>query len=191
MTHKTCKRCEQLKPTTEFRADPRYRDGFGSWCVECHRAKSSEWARENRARLTQKARVWRAENEDAWRKSSRAFHNRNKAARAKSAALWAKENKGLRRAVDARRKATKRQATPSWVDHAAITAIYQRSIDVERSSGIRMHVDHIVPLKHPLVCGLHVPWNLQVIPGALNESKRNKWPFRVEAPKPAFQEALL
>lgn len=36
-------------------------------------------------------------------------------------------------------------------------------------------LDHIVPLSHPRVCGLTVPWNLQVIPRATNARKGNAW----------------
>jgi hypothetical protein len=42
-------------------------------------------------------------------------------------------------------------------------------------TGVQHSVDHIVPLIHPLVCGLHCPANLRVIPLADNIRKSNNW----------------
>lgn len=39
-----------------------------------------------------------------------------------------------------------------------------------------LHVDHIIPLVHPLVCGLHVETNLQAIDPIKNIKKSNRWP---------------
>ena len=75
---------------------------------------------------------------------------------------------GRRRAVKAEYRASLFNATPPWSDRAAIVAIY-------RNCPPGHHVDHIVPLQHPLVCGLHVPNNLQYLPSAENIAKSNKF----------------
>lgn len=68
-------------------------------------------------------------------------------------------------------------ATPSWSDEAEILKVYEMAQRISRETGVEHHVDHIVPLKSKLVCGLHCEANLQVLPGRDNLAKLNRfWP---------------
>lgn len=176
MQHKLCKRCGLSKLVSEYRQDNRYKDGFSSWCRECHRQRNSEWAKENRERLSKKAADWRAVN----REKVGAINRRYKAANAEKCyadhRAWVEKNRDKRRATNAKRKAAKLRATPKWANLSAIAKIYAEATAIQRNTGMRMHVDHIVPLQGETVCGLHCEANLQILPGPINESKRNKWP---------------
>ena len=74
-----------------------------------------------------------------------------------------------------RRVANKKMATPPWADVDAIRAVYGLAAEATCKTGKQHHVDHIVPLQSRLVCGLHVPANLQVIPREKNQAKGNRW----------------
>jgi hypothetical protein len=73
--------------------------------------------------------------------------------------------------------ASKKSATPNWLDDSmeeSIQDIYWLADDLRKVSPDNYHVDHMVPLQGKNICGLHVPWNLQVLPADLNISKKNK-----------------
>lgn len=78
-------------------------------------------------------------------------------------------------AAQARRDAIK-QATPDWADKKAIAEIYRKAEKKGKA------VDHVIPLNHKKVCGLHVHQNLKAVSGPANLAKGNK--FRVITSKP-------
>ena len=52
--------------------------------------------------------------------------------------------------------------------------IYKQAEKITKTTGIPYEVDHIHPLVHKLICGLNVPWNLQIITAKENRRKANK-----------------
>lgn len=77
----------------------------------------------------------------------------------------------------ARRRATKLRATPGWANSRAIGLWYAGAKTMTQLAGSPYHVDHIVPLRSKLVCGLHVEHNMQLLTQAENSSKHNRhWP---------------
>ncbi len=79
------------------------------------------------------------------------------------------------RAKYASRRVRKLQATAPWADNKTIATFYTRAAELEGSTGVKWHVDHIDPLQGHLVCGLHVAENLQVLPASINCSKNNSF----------------
>lgn len=76
-----------------------------------------------------------------------------------------------------KRRTSTLRATPSWANQQAIRAFYEGVKAIEKATGIKQAGDHIVPLNSPLVCGLHVEYNLQVLSAEDNAKKGNRhWP---------------
>ena len=73
------------------------------------------------------------------------------------------------------RAAVFRYATPLWANRPLISEIYAECKRLSLETGIKHQVDHIVPVKHPLVCGLHVENNLEIISAFENNLKSNKF----------------
>lgn len=48
-------------------------------------------------------------------------------------------------------------------------------IEVYASKPEGYEIDHIIPINHPDVCGLHVPWNLRILSKTENIKKSNKF----------------
>lgn len=77
-------------------------------------------------------------------------------------------------ALGAQRRVLSKKATPSWADKEAIAGMYQLAA-IFNSTGINLHVDHIIPLKSSKVSGLHCEANLQLLSATENIIKGNRY----------------
>lgn len=141
------------------------------------RAKSKRWYLEhpNMARSARAAYAQR--NPEVVAQAKRAWAARNPQKVREHARKWFAEHPAKRAAYVRERQAAARQAVPRWLsvaDRRSIEAKYALSARLTLTTGVRHHVDHIVPLKGKTVCGLHVPWNLQVLTASENVRKSNK-----------------
>jgi hypothetical protein len=88
---------------------------------------------------------------------------------------YVQRNKGLRNLWTMNYRSAKDERMPSWLNDAEqfeLECVYAYCAAL-RQVGLDYHVDHVVPLRGQRVSGLHVPWNLQVIPGRENTRKGN------------------
>lgn len=87
------------------------------------------------------------------------------------------ENRAKRTEYERRRKflkyASRKLLTKDHIEE--MKKIYEKAASMTKETGIAYHVDHIVPLKGETISGLHVPWNLQIIPASKNFSKGNSF----------------
>lgn len=140
-------------------------------------AKRLKWPAEpNPTRPTEKYKPT-GEALERRRERSRQYHAANKERNAAYRKNYFAENKDRFAAYCAKRLALKMQAIVPWSDSKHEALMYQKAAEWSRILGVKLHVDHVVPLKSDFVCGLHVPANLQLMDGPLNSAKRNRtWP---------------
>lgn len=132
--------------------------------------------------LAKKANDWRIKNKGRVLIAARSNYKKNIEKRRDDARRWAKKHRERCAVRENARRAARISATPAWANKFFMEEAYHLAALRTKMLGYPWHVDHIVPLKSPLVCGLHVENNLQVIPAAQNMAKGNRyWPNMPQA----------
>ncbi|WP_143393542.1 hypothetical protein [Fimbriiglobus ruber] len=140
-----------------------------------------KWREKNRERIKiRKAEYYQSHKEHESRRNTaydKKWRAANRDRRKAYEAKYRKDNKSRVTAHANKRRCRKAQATPTWADFTLITAFYEQCARITAETGVKHHVDHIVPLSSPVVCGLHCQNNLQILPEAANKRKGNRiWP---------------
>ena len=155
-------------------------------------ATKEAWRKKNQAVVQARARARISEDPNKTKKYFADYYQTNKEKAKINARLWKRSHQDAVRAMNAKslkkcsarhcaaqnlRRANKLNATPAWANEFFISEAYALARLRTKMFGFKWHVDHIVPLKSDLVCGLHVEHNLRVIPATQNLKKRNLyWP---------------
>lgn len=66
-------------------------------------------------------------------------------------------------------------SAPPWLDIKDILILHFWAKAMTAMHGKPYVLDHVVPLNHPHVCGLTVPWNVRVVPWRVNACKGAKF----------------
>jgi hypothetical protein len=164
---KICNKCFVEKPNSEYHKKKESKDGLMWWCNVCHKeyvkAKYHEYKNSAAYVTKEKERLkqFRLNNPNNIKKAQERF---------------CAKHPGYKNAQSKKHFFAKKQRTPKWLtadDFWLINEAYDLAAIRTKMLGFSWHVDHIVPLNGKLVSGLHVPHNLQVIPGRLNRLKSN------------------
>lgn len=173
---KTCIRCHKEKPEFNFGKSSMRKSGLMFWCKECEAARCKEKYERRKQTQLVKAKAWRDANKERFTASILAWREQNPERLKTIYKDWAQRNKDKVNANWMKREAAKKNRTPSWLtddDLWFIEQAYDIAYVRTKMLGVQHHVDHIFPLQGKTVSGLHVPWNLQVIPAKLNRQKSN------------------
>lgn len=198
---KKCYKCAVVKELFEFSKHKQKNDGLQTDCKSCvsdykkarylanpekAKEKNKAWYLANQEKAKEKSKAWRLTNPEKAKEKDKAKYLANPEKAKEISKAWQRANPDKRKryqkkyqlanpdkinANTAKRTASKLNATPPWAELDLIKIVYSKAKE------LGSQVDHIVPLKSALVCGLHVWSNLQVLPPEINKAKSNiHWP---------------
>lgn len=148
---KQCTVCKEAKEFDQFYKRADRASGYHSRCKSCALASSRK-------------------NKGYFSKNYLKNHEENKAYRR----AYLKANIEAFNRRSKKYLSAKKQATPLWLSIGSRIELkwaYELARERSKETKIRHEVDHIIPLQGKEICGLHVPWNLQIVTSSLNKQK--------------------
>lgn len=159
---KVCSHCLIEKKISEFRKNSRCSQGVTNQCKSCsnlsqksYRAANPGLSKGNRSEVCQR------------------YYESNKELILRKSEDYRRSNLHKYAAYEKKRQTSKLKAMPKWLAESQLKEI-ENFYMIASWHNEPMHVDHIVPLQGKNVCGLHVPWNLQILAAKANISKGNR-----------------
>ena len=139
---------------------------------------SREWYLKNKELTKNRSAAWISNNPERRKEICATNREKHSEERNSYSREWFSKNQHKRAAYQRKRDAALKNRVPSWLSEDELWMVeeaYHLAQVRSKLTGFQWHVDHIVPLQGKIVSGLHVPWNLQVIPWFENCRKNAKF----------------
>jgi hypothetical protein len=162
---KTCGKCSTEKDSDSFHRRKSSPDGLSATCKDCHKEYKKIYYQKNKDKLKAQMKEYSENNKEQIKVYLKEFYKD-----------YYPKNRHKYIEQSRKRQQNLANSTPAWLTEEQkqqIKDTYWLAQDLKATTGEEYHVDHIVPLKGENVSGLHVPWNLQVLPADLNLRKSN------------------
>ncbi|MCK5615954.1 hypothetical protein KAR91_79560 [Candidatus Pacearchaeota archaeon] len=193
MDIRKCTKCKEEIGLDNFCKNKALKDGVNSTCKACMKAykkgyratkagKTKEatsgkvWYDAHREEQVESFKEYRKKNLKKVKCKQRDWYEDNKEHTLARMREYYQTHKAEVRTLNARYRAKKLQATPSWVNFDKIKEFYKEAQLLTEKTGIPHEVDHVYPLRGKICCGLHTENNLQVITMEENRNKSAKMP---------------
>lgn len=194
VNHSACLECNRLKSAKRRKEKPEegkaYQAKYYAENADRKKAASKRYYEENKASCNASAKRYREERRDELNEYARQYYadNRDQLVAEKAAyrkenpekileanRKWREANPDLLKANWARRRHLARARMKAMCELTQLVTEEAVMLCRERyeETGIKWHLDHMLPLRSKTVSGLHVWNNLQVIPEKMNTEKHN------------------
>src|ERR1700688_3917416 len=162
---KKCSECKILKEKSEFSKEKGRSDGLNPRCKNCCSIYYKKWLDKNREKRNQYQKNYylNEKKESAIRHAIYYIEHKQEINLQKS--LYKKNKSGKINSLNKKYQASKMERTPSWLTQEhfrQMEEVYVLAEELQWLSENKLVVDHIIPMQGKDVCGLHVPWNLQI-----------------------------
>lgn len=162
---KTCFKCGEERPTTDFHKHKQMPDGRLNKCRFCTVKDVAEW------RVGRPPRVEEYLKSDKFKNRVYGYKHHNPS--------WTDSDRLQSRRSSSLKYVNKRRTQEQMLeitelDEFVFDEAYVLAKLRSSATGIEWNIDHIVPFNHKKACGLHVAYNLQVVPASWNFSKGNR-----------------
>lgn len=142
--------------------------------------RCADWKKSNKERVKLLDSSYRDRNRERERQRLKVYSENNPEKIRASSGRYRSANLEKYRFYEASRRARKANATPAWfgeLDEMVLSEAFSLCVQREKETGIKWHVDHLIPIQARMACGLHYSDNVQVIPAAVNCLKSNQLIF--------------